>query len=270
MSRAARLEAGAVYGPRPASPGVAEGNRPRRGRAARRSPSPRGRAGRESPAAVRPHARLPSDPLGALFPERPLSFARNIFPGIGPLEQEAVMRSDLIPRPSPLRPRPQPSANGLNPGGGVATAVEPLLVHFFGGPPPVRFEFWDGTFLGPAGGTPLRSARPMPSNACCGRPASSGWPGHSSWAISRSKAISSPFWPRCTPRPRRASTSGPRCPGRRCRRRAVSGSSADRSHPHPRRPHPGDDCTRAVATHRQSSTTTTSATTSTPWSSVRP
>jgi cyclopropane-fatty-acyl-phospholipid synthase len=34
----------------------------------------------------------------------------------------------------------------------VATAVAPLLVHFFGGPPPVRFEFWDGTALGPAKG----------------------------------------------------------------------------------------------------------------------
>ena len=35
---------------------------------------------------------------------------------------------------------------------GAATAVEPLLTHFFGGPPPVRFEFWDGSTLGPADG----------------------------------------------------------------------------------------------------------------------
>ena len=70
------------------------------------------------------------------------------------------MRSELIPRPSSLRPRQQPSANGHGPGGGVATAVEPLLVHFFGGPPPVRFEFWDGTFLGPAGGNTIAVRSP--------------------------------------------------------------------------------------------------------------
>ena len=34
---------------------------------------------------------------------------------------------------------------------GAATAVEPLLAHFFGGAPPVRFEFWDGSTLGAAG-----------------------------------------------------------------------------------------------------------------------
>jgi cyclopropane-fatty-acyl-phospholipid synthase len=31
-------------------------------------------------------------------------------------------------------------------------ALGPLLVHFFGGQPPVRFEFWDGTSLGPSHG----------------------------------------------------------------------------------------------------------------------
>lgn len=35
--------------------------------------------------------------------------------------------------------------------GGAATAVEPLLIHFFGGPPPVRFEFWDDSSIGPQG-----------------------------------------------------------------------------------------------------------------------
>jgi len=37
------------------------------------------------------------------------------------------------------------------PRGGVAAAAAPLLEHFFAGPPPVRFEFWDGTTLGPTG-----------------------------------------------------------------------------------------------------------------------
>ena len=35
------------------------------------------------------------------------------------------MRSDLISRPSPLRPRQQPSRRRARPGGGVATAVDP-------------------------------------------------------------------------------------------------------------------------------------------------
>ena len=70
------------------------------------------------------------------------------------------MRSDLISKPRPLRPRQQPSAHGRRPGGGVAQAVEPLLVHFFGGPPPVRFEFWDGTFLGPAEGSTVAVRSP--------------------------------------------------------------------------------------------------------------
>jgi cyclopropane-fatty-acyl-phospholipid synthase len=34
------------------------------------------------------------------------------------------------------------------------------LVHFFGGAPPVRFEFWDGTSLGPAGGHVLEVRSP--------------------------------------------------------------------------------------------------------------
>jgi cyclopropane-fatty-acyl-phospholipid synthase len=42
----------------------------------------------------------------------------------------------------------------------VATAVEPLLGHFFGGPPPVRFEFWDGTALGPAEGDTVQVRSP--------------------------------------------------------------------------------------------------------------
>ena len=71
------------------------------------------------------------------------------------------MQSDLISRPSPLRPRQQqhPATEGP-PGGGVGTAIEPLLVHFFGGPPPVRFEFWDGTFLGPAQGNTIAVRSP--------------------------------------------------------------------------------------------------------------
>ena len=71
------------------------------------------------------------------------------------------MRSDLISRPSPLRPRQEqhPATEGPR-GGGVGTAIKPLLVHFFGGPPPVRFEFWDGTFLGPAQGNTIAVRSP--------------------------------------------------------------------------------------------------------------
>jgi cyclopropane-fatty-acyl-phospholipid synthase len=35
-----------------------------------------------------------------------------------------------------------------------------LLAHFFGGPPPVRFEFWDGTSLGPSHGDTLQVRSP--------------------------------------------------------------------------------------------------------------
>jgi cyclopropane-fatty-acyl-phospholipid synthase len=42
----------------------------------------------------------------------------------------------------------------------VAVALAPLLDHFFGGPPPVRFEFWDGTSLGPPYGNTLQVRSP--------------------------------------------------------------------------------------------------------------
>lgn len=71
------------------------------------------------------------------------------------------MKSDLISRPRPLRPRQdRPAAAEPDSGGGVATAVAPLLAHFFGGPPPVRFEFWDGTSLGPTRGDTLQVRSP--------------------------------------------------------------------------------------------------------------
>jgi cyclopropane-fatty-acyl-phospholipid synthase len=70
------------------------------------------------------------------------------------------MRSDLLSRPRPLRPQQQGKNDSPVPGGGVAAAVAPLLAHFFGGAPPVRFEFWDGTALGPAGGDTLQVRSP--------------------------------------------------------------------------------------------------------------
>ena len=73
------------------------------------------------------------------------------------------MRSDLMSgtRPSEDEARGNASTRGTGPdGGGAAEAVEPLLVHFFGGAPPVRFEFWDGTSLGPSGGHVLEVRSP--------------------------------------------------------------------------------------------------------------
>jgi cyclopropane-fatty-acyl-phospholipid synthase len=59
------------------------------------------------------------------------------------------MRSDLIPRLRPSRPRLEPPRTVEPPSeGGAAAATEPLLSYFFGGPPPVRVQFWDGTWLG--------------------------------------------------------------------------------------------------------------------------
>ena len=73
------------------------------------------------------------------------------------------MRSDLM---SETRPA-EGGDGGQAPTGaagpehrGVATALEPLLIHFFGGAPPVRFEFWDGTSLGPEGGHVLEVRSP--------------------------------------------------------------------------------------------------------------
>lgn len=70
------------------------------------------------------------------------------------------MRSDLITRPRPLRPQQQPRPHNPGSSGGVATAIAPLLQYFFGGPPPVRFEFWDGTALGPAEGDTVQVRSP--------------------------------------------------------------------------------------------------------------
>jgi cyclopropane-fatty-acyl-phospholipid synthase len=67
------------------------------------------------------------------------------------------MRSDVIPGPRPPRPRQHPSrAVESHPPSGAAAAMQPLLSHFFGGPPPVRVQFWDGTTLGPAEGDTLQ------------------------------------------------------------------------------------------------------------------
>ena len=69
------------------------------------------------------------------------------------------MRSDLISGPRQSRPRQAPPVESL-PAGGAAGAIAPLLSNFFGGPPPVRVRFWDGTSLGPSGGDTLHVASP--------------------------------------------------------------------------------------------------------------
>ena len=69
------------------------------------------------------------------------------------------MRSDPISRPRLSRPQQLPNREGAS-GGGVATAADPLLTHFFGGPPPVRFEFWDGSALGPTKGDTVQVRSP--------------------------------------------------------------------------------------------------------------
>jgi cyclopropane-fatty-acyl-phospholipid synthase len=62
------------------------------------------------------------------------------------------MRSDLMPGGRAAGgDRPRRRAHRPGQAGGAAAAVEPLLTHFFGGPPPVRFELWDGTVAGASG-----------------------------------------------------------------------------------------------------------------------
>jgi cyclopropane-fatty-acyl-phospholipid synthase len=70
------------------------------------------------------------------------------------------MRSDVLSRPRPLRAQQRIRGGEAVPDGGVAAALAPLLTHFFGGPPPVRFEFWDGTSLGPLHGDTLHVCSP--------------------------------------------------------------------------------------------------------------
>ena len=70
------------------------------------------------------------------------------------------MRSDLLPGRAHCGPSSRPEPTSPVPGGGVAVALAPLLAHFFGGPPPVRFEFWDGTSLGPSHGDTVQVRSP--------------------------------------------------------------------------------------------------------------
>ena len=103
-----------------------------------------------------------------------------------------------------------------------AAAIEPLLVHFFGGPPPVRFEFWDGTFLGPAQGNTIAVRSPDAVRRLLWAPSELGlarafvmgdlaFEGDIFEILAALHAASP-----------NGSTSGPGCHGRRCRRRVAS------------------------------------------------
>jgi cyclopropane-fatty-acyl-phospholipid synthase len=64
------------------------------------------------------------------------------------------MQSDLMSRPHPSEDgtgRRSRNGAGGRPTTGAAAVVEPLLDRFFGGSPPIRFTFWDGSELGPTG-----------------------------------------------------------------------------------------------------------------------
>jgi cyclopropane-fatty-acyl-phospholipid synthase len=132
-------------------------------------PAPVDSRARRTALSMAPRARTPGVPGGgsALCSSAisPLTGTCSPNPGIHSRhsikapDQETVMRSDLISRPRPLRPQ-QPPAGEPSPSGGVAAAVAPLLAHFFAGPPPVRFEFWDGTSLGPTKGDTVQVRSP--------------------------------------------------------------------------------------------------------------
>ncbi len=71
------------------------------------------------------------------------------------------MQSDLRARNSGVLHSGTVRADAGRPGaGGVAHVLEPLLTHFFGGAPPVRFEFWDGTALGSGQGRTVQVRSP--------------------------------------------------------------------------------------------------------------
>ena len=167
------------------------------------------------------------------------------------------MRSDLLSRPRPLRPQQTTRPDKPVPGGGVAVALAPLLTHFFGGPPPVRFEFWDGTSHGPSHGDTLQVRSPDAVQRLLWSP---GEVGLARAFVMGDLAFEGDIFDLlaelhgASPR---ASTSARGCPGRRCRRLAASGSSASRFPRHQRRRHREAGCTRAAAMHRRCNTTTT-------------
>ncbi len=72
------------------------------------------------------------------------------------------MRSDPTTTAHPVRaPLPAaPEPRQLAHSGDVATLLAPLLEHFFGGHPPVRFEFWDASTLGPEAGDTVQVRSP--------------------------------------------------------------------------------------------------------------
>ena len=102
------------------------------------------------------------------------------------------MQSDLRARNSGVLHSGAVRADAGRPGaGGVAHVLEPLLTHFFGGAPPVRFEFWDGTALGSGQGRTVQVRSPTRCAGSCGLRVSWAWPGPSSRVTSTLPATSS-------------------------------------------------------------------------------
>ena len=186
------------------------------------------------------------------------------------VDQETVMPSDLISRPRPLRPQQTPVGE-TNPSVGVAAAMAPLLAHFFGGAIPVRFEFWDGTSLGPAAGDTLQVRSPDAVRRLLWAP---GELGLARAFVVGDLAFEGDIFEILAALHRA-------CPGAHpCRvTAAVAGAAGGPPARGHRQAAPaatrgggaaGPPALARVATRRPSSTTTTSATSSMPWCSGRP
>ena len=182
------------------------------------------------------------------------------------------MRSDLMSgtRPSEGEARGKAPTGAAGPKGrGAADAVEPLFVHFFGGAPPVRFEFWDGTSLGPSSGDVLEVRSPDAVRRLLWAP---GELGLARAFVEGDFSFRGDIFEMLAllhgAAPGERAHRYPVCRSRRRGRPTAWAHSAGHFPPLRRRPRPGAGCTPRRGTRRRCVITTTSATTSMPWSSA--
>ncbi len=229
---------------------------------------------------------LPPRPWGPGRPDPPIgSVGPGHLPGRGGQPWSPGRRASQPPPPSRPGARAQPTARRSSrsngPDGRPRRTRRHPAVRPRGWPPSCTpwsaTRFRSGSNSGTAacsgrrmGSGPCRSGPPTPSAASYGRPASWGWPGRSSRAISPSRETSSLSCGSSTTLRAAISADSAGAPCRPSPPPPVSsGRSVPRSLHRPRSVARPAGCTRRLATPPWSATTTTSATSSTGWSSGR-